>query len=123
MSNWKVELDGKERVFEDVRGENIFLKKEFVPIVIELIHQNDSYSAVESSIKAVTSPEGEDVTEFAHYAILYTRNDGSTVGMLFALMEDESSQLVGLEGKDADIESLLEDIFTPEHVKSLALYY
>ena len=123
MGKWKAEIERKVQEFEDVRDQGIFLRREFVPVIIQLVEQNENFHAKENSFGKVTSPEGEDVSEFAYYAIFYTTKDGDEVKLLFAFMEDESSQLVGVEAKEKNVEKLLEAIFMPETIEELHFLY
>ena len=123
MSKWKVKIGDREEEFKDVREKKLFLKREFVPVIVGFVRENEQYSMEPDSIKGVTSPEGEDVSNFAHYVIIYQKKDGAEVKILFALMEDESSQLVGVSNGDVHLETILEALFTPENIEKLVLYY
>ena len=123
MGLWKAKINKKEEKFQDVRDKGFFLRREFIPVIVEFVKNNEHYEMVPESISSVVNPEGEDVSGFAHYAIIYRKKDGREVKLLFALMEDESSQVVGSNETKVDLETLLEDMFNPEELEKLSLYY
>ena len=127
--NVKLDLEGSERQYKlfDSMEYGLALRALFLEALLNLQEKYEHYESSDC-IRALTTPAGEDFSEYAVFMILFQmpREDLEHI-YLFTIRKDNNIQLLASNDDELTIEKFSEDInkiiLEPNEVKSLLIAY